>query len=68
MLPSGCFPAGCLIVKDNSTICIGGADIRRGTLDGLVVSVKSIPYNPTGSLNGSQEVTLDVQIQSYLAY
>ena len=57
MLPSRYLPAGHLIVDHQSTICVGGADVRCGTLDGLTVTVKSIQCNLTESLNKSQEVS-----------
>lgn len=67
VLPSSYLVGGHLIVDYQSTICVGGASVRRGTLDGLVVTVKSIPFNLTESPDGSQEVTLNVGIQSCLA-
>lgn len=39
--------------------------MRRGALDGLTVTVKSITYSPVGSSSGLQEVMLKVQIHSY---
>ena len=62
MLPSRCFPIGHLAVERQSTVRVGGAEVRRGTLDGLMVVVtQSVTYNPTGSSEGSsQEVTLSV--------
>lgn len=59
-LPSRCLLPGHLIIDYESTICMGGAEVRRGTLDGLIVTVKSIPFNVTGSSDGSQEVTANV--------
>ena len=54
MLPSRCLPAGHLIVNHQSTICVGGADVRSGALDGLMVTVRTIPYTSGGYI--SQEV------------
>jgi hypothetical protein len=56
MLPSRYLSTGHLIVDNQSTICFGGADVRRGTLDGLAVTVKSIPYNLMGISPNSKEV------------
>lgn len=56
MLPSRYFPAGPLVVDHQSTICVGGADVRYGTLDGLAVTVRSIPYNLKEPPYRSQEV------------
>ena len=69
MLPSRYFLTGHLVIEHESVICIWGADVRRGTLDGLAVVVRSIPSILTGSSGGSQQViftTLDVHMQSYL--
>lgn len=62
MLPSRCLLAGHLVVDSESTICVCGADVRRGTLDGLVVTVKSIPFDMTTSSGGSHEVTSRVRL------
>ena len=62
MLPFRCLLAGHLIIDYEPTVCVGGAEVRRGTLDGLIVTVKSIPFNTTTSSDGSREVTSSVQI------
>lgn len=66
-LPSRCSHTGNLVVEHQSTICVGGAEVRHGTLDGLRVTVKSILYNSTGSSGGLQEVSLKVQILPHFA-
>lgn len=60
MLPSRYFPTGDLVVDHQPGLCVGGADVVRGTLDRLVVIVKSIPYNSAGPPGTSREVTLTV--------
>ena len=71
MLPSRYFSTGHLVIEHESVICVGGADVRHGTLDGLAVVVRSIPSILTGSSGGSQQViftTLDVHMQSGLSH
>ena len=63
MLPSRYLPTGDLAVEDESVVCVGGAYVRRGILSGVMVTVKSIPYNLTGSSGSTQQVTSDVQVQ-----
>ena len=63
-LPSRCLSAGDLVVDHQSTICVGGADVRHGTLDGFMVTVRSISSGLTGSPGGSHEVTLNACILS----
>ncbi|KAF9781600.1 kinase-like domain-containing protein, partial [Thelephora terrestris] len=55
ILPSRCLLAGHLVVDYQSTICVGGADVRRGTLDGITVTVKTISCYLKGSLDDPQE-------------
>lgn len=62
ILPSRCLLVGNLIVDYESTICVRGADERRGTLGELAVTVRSIPFDKTTSSDDSQEVTSNVQI------
>ena len=69
MLPSGYVPRGHLIVDYESAICVGGADVRRGTLDGVAVTVKAISNDLTGpSVGGTREARMDARILSRLAY
>jgi hypothetical protein len=68
MLPSGYLVAGHLVVDYESTICVGGADVRYGTLDGRMVTVKSIPFDMTTSSGGSQEVMSSAQIWSCVTF
>ena len=67
LLPSRCSPVGDLVVDYESAICVGGADVRRGTLDGLMVTVKSTPFDMTTSSDDSREVTSSHQIHSCIS-
>jgi len=68
MLPSKYVPRGRLVVDYESTICVGGVDVRRGTLDGVAVTVNSIPNDLTGPSGGTREVRMDDCIWPRIVY
>lgn len=55
MLPSRYVPRGHLVVDYESTICVGGVDVRRGTLGGVAVTVKTISNDLAGPSGGIRE-------------